>query len=117
MVNIEINKGAQEYISKNNIDAITIYVDILPCGCARPTEVPTISVQVPEEIQDYHKQKVEGLTVFVSKEISIPKNSIEVTIQEEYGRNPKLYPIGIDYFIKGVGNYCKLPSQDMGQFE
>ena len=110
MVNIKINKDAQEYISENNIEVLSIYVEVVPCGCARPTEVPKISVEIPEEIQDYHKQKVDSLTVYFSKQISIPKNSIEVMMQEEYDGETKLYPIGIEHFIKGVGNYCKFPT-------
>jgi hypothetical protein len=117
MVEIIINKEAEEYISKNNIEVLTIYLKIIPCGCTRPIEIPTVGHETPKETEDYFVHKVKALFVYVSKKMSIPENTIEVGIEVEYSGEIKLHPSGIEYFIKGVGNYCKLPTESENNYD
>ena len=110
MVKFRIDKEAKEYISKNKIDVLTIYVGAIPCGCVRPREVTRVDTTIPEIIKEYDMYQLNQQKVYLKKGLKIPEDLIGIKLGQ-IGNEKKLYPTGIEYF-NGMGPYCEIPQNN-----
>jgi hypothetical protein len=82
-VNIIINKDAAEYIRKNTKDnSVILHITSVGGNCCASVQSPAIRLGKPEKAESFNPQSVEGIDVYLRKDIQAGNEGIRIFMKK-----------------------------------